>query len=71
MEALILYADYPGEPVKFLLDVSQWTFVSKNYVYTIQSLIGDGVIVSFVLLSDERHPLIALTALPLLHGMAI
>lgn len=49
MEGLILYRDtYPGGPTAFFSDWSQWTFVSKNYVYTIQSLIGDSVIVSFI-----------------------
>ncbi|KAF8552348.1 hypothetical protein OG21DRAFT_149628 [Imleria badia] len=45
MEGLILYRDtYVGGPVAFFSDVSQWTFVAKNYVFTAQTLIGDGVI---------------------------
>jgi len=45
MEGLILYRDtYPGGPVAYFSDVSQWTFVSKNYVFTAQTLIGDGVL---------------------------
>jgi hypothetical protein len=49
MEGLILYRDtYPGGPVAYFSDVSQWTFVAKNCVYTAQTLIGDGVVVSFV-----------------------
>ncbi|KAG8214984.1 hypothetical protein J3R82DRAFT_8387 [Butyriboletus roseoflavus] len=45
MEGLILYRDtYPEGPVGFFSDVSQWTFVYKNYVYTAQTLLGDGVI---------------------------
>jgi len=45
MEGLILYRDtYPGGPVAYFSDVSQWTFVSKNYVFTAQTLIGDGVV---------------------------
>ena len=49
MEGLILYRDtYPGGPVAYFSDVSQWTFVAKNYVYTTQTLIGDGVVVRFV-----------------------
>lgn len=57
MQGLILYRDNPGGPVAFFSDVSQWTFVSKNYVYTFQSLLGDGVIVSFVfsLQMNEVH----------------
>lgn len=50
MEGLILYRDtYQGGPIKFFSNASQWTFVSKNSVYVIQVLIGDGVIVSFVI----------------------
>ena len=49
MDGLILYRDtYPGGPIGYFSDVSQWTFVSKNHVYTAQTLIGDGVIVSLV-----------------------
>ena len=49
MEGLILYRDtYPGGPVGYFADMSQWTFVSTNYLYTAQTLIGDGVVVSFV-----------------------
>ena len=57
MEGLILYRDtYPGGPVAYFADVSQWTFVSKNYVFTAQTLIGDGVVVSFVLVKmDPIH----------------
>lgn len=48
MEGLILLRDtYPGGPIGYFSDVSQWTFVYKNYVYTVQTLIGDGVVVSF------------------------
>lgn len=47
MEGLILYRDtYPGGPVAFFSNVSQWTFVAKNYLFTAQTLVGDGVIVS-------------------------
>ena len=47
MEGLILYRDtYPGGPVAFFSNVSQWTFVAKNYLFTVQTLVGDGVIVS-------------------------
>ena len=50
MEGLILYRDtYPGGPLGFFSDWAQWTFVAKNYLYTVQSIVGDGVIVSFIL----------------------
>ena len=58
MEGLILYRDtWPGGPVAFFADVSQWTFVYKNYVYTAQTLLGDGVIVSLFFPREERRPL--------------
>ena len=63
MNGLILYRDtYPGGPVAYFSDVSQWTFTVKNYVYTAQTLIGDGVIVSvfFLCRNSLRHLLIAL-----------
>ncbi|KAG9308482.1 hypothetical protein JVU11DRAFT_11826 [Chiua virens] len=45
MEGLILYRDsYPRGPDGYFSDVSHWTFVSKNYLYAAQTLIGDGVI---------------------------
>ena len=57
MEGLILYRDsYQGGPIAYFSDVSQWTFLSKNHIYTAQTLIGDGVIVSFVFV--EVHSVI-------------
>ncbi|KIJ62334.1 hypothetical protein HYDPIDRAFT_94801 [Hydnomerulius pinastri MD-312] len=45
VDGLVTYRDtFPGGPVGFFSDVSQWTFVYKNYIYTAQTLIGDGVI---------------------------
>jgi len=45
MYGLILYRDtWPGGPVGYFSDVSQWTFNVKNHLYIIQSLIGDAVI---------------------------
>lgn len=50
IEGLVLYRDtYTGGPIAFFSDFSQWTFVSKNYLYAAQTLIGDGVIVSFII----------------------
>jgi len=46
MEGLILYRDtYPGGPIAYFSDMSQWTFVSTNYLYTAQTLVGDGVVI--------------------------
>ncbi|KAI9573139.1 hypothetical protein HD554DRAFT_2035559 [Boletus coccyginus] len=45
MNGLILYEDtYPGGPVAYFSDVSQWTFYVKNLVYTAQTLVGDAVV---------------------------
>lgn len=62
MEGLILYRDsYPGGPIGYFSDLSQWTFVAKNYVFTAQTLMGDAVVVShFFINIDFGHPLMAL-----------
>ena len=50
MFGLILYRDtFPGGPTAYFLDVSEWTWNAKNHIYIVQSLIGDGVVVSLVL----------------------
>lgn len=46
MEGLISRKTHPGGPVAYFSNVSHWTFVAKNYVFTAQTLIGDGVVVS-------------------------
>ena len=52
MQGFILYRDtYKGGPIAFFSDVSQWTFVSKNFLYAAQSLLGDGVIVGVILVN--------------------
>jgi hypothetical protein len=38
-----------GGPIAFFSDVAQWSFVYKNLLYTLQTLVGDGVVVSSVL----------------------
>ncbi|KAG2141102.1 hypothetical protein DEU56DRAFT_941381 [Suillus clintonianus] len=35
---------FPGGPEAFLADVSQPTFLAKNVIYTLQTLLGDGVV---------------------------
>lgn len=43
---LVKYRDtFPGGPVAFFADVTQVTFVIKNAIYTLQTLLGDGVVV--------------------------
>ncbi|KAF8553232.1 hypothetical protein OG21DRAFT_1497832 [Imleria badia] len=45
IQGLILYRDsYKGGPIGYFSDLSQWTFVAKNHVFTAQTLIGDGVV---------------------------
>jgi hypothetical protein len=36
---------FPGGPAAFFADVSQTTFVAKNVIYTLQTLLGDGIVV--------------------------
>ncbi|KAG1859834.1 hypothetical protein F4604DRAFT_1153516 [Suillus subluteus] len=43
---LVKYRDtFPGGPVAFFTDVTQDTFVIKNAIYNIQTLLGDGVVI--------------------------
>ncbi|KAG2066992.1 hypothetical protein BDR04DRAFT_1214926 [Suillus decipiens] len=43
---LVKYRDtFPGGPVAFFADVTQVTFVIKNAIYTLQTLLGDGVVI--------------------------
>jgi len=45
-EGLVKYRDtFPGGPVAFFEDIAQNTFVIKNAIYTLQTLVGDGVVV--------------------------
>lgn len=36
---------FPGGPTGFFVDVTQRTFIIKNAVYVLQTLLGDGVVV--------------------------
>lgn len=45
-EGLVKYRDtFPGGPLAFFADVAQTTFVMKNAIFTLQTLVGDGVVV--------------------------
>jgi len=45
-EGLVKYRDtFPGGPMAFFEDIAQNTFVIKNAIYTLQTLVGDGVVV--------------------------
>jgi hypothetical protein len=46
-DGLVKYRDtFPGGPPAFFADVAQGTFVVKNVIYVMQTLLGDGVVVS-------------------------
>lgn len=45
-EGLVLDRDIG--PVAFFSDVSQWSFVYKNMLYMLQTLVGDGVVVGAI-----------------------
>ncbi|KAH0836357.1 hypothetical protein J3R83DRAFT_7910, partial [Lanmaoa asiatica] len=42
-EGLIQYRN--EGPIQFFSDVAQWSFVYKNLIYTLQNMVGDGVVV--------------------------
>jgi hypothetical protein len=46
---------FPGGPVAFFADVTQSTFISKSAVFTLQTLLGDGVVVSKCFYLIRRH----------------
>ncbi|KAG1730237.1 uncharacterized protein EDB91DRAFT_1252708 [Suillus paluster] len=44
-EGLVTYRDtFPGGPPAFFADVAQNTFVNKNVIYTLQTMLGDGMV---------------------------
>ncbi|KAG2137585.1 uncharacterized protein EDB93DRAFT_1231198 [Suillus bovinus] len=44
-DGFVKYRDFPGGPVAFFQDISQPTFVTKNLIYALQTMIGDGVVI--------------------------
>jgi hypothetical protein len=45
-DGLVKYRDtFPGGPAAFFADVSQMTYVVKNAIYILHTLLGDGVVV--------------------------
>ncbi|KAI9461345.1 hypothetical protein HD554DRAFT_2176309 [Boletus coccyginus] len=45
-EGLVKYRDtFPGGPVAFFGDVTQNTFIIKNVIYALQTLVGDAVVI--------------------------
>lgn len=45
-EGLVKYRNtFPGGPVAFFADISQWSYVTKNVIYLLQTLVGDAVVV--------------------------
>lgn len=46
MDGFVINADtFPGGPVDFFADMTQTTFIIKNAVYILQTLLGDAVVV--------------------------
>ena len=46
-EGLVSQRDtFPGGPQAFFADVTQPIFVSRNSIFVLQTLLGDGVVVS-------------------------
>lgn len=45
-QGLVMYRDtFPGGPQAFFADVTQVTFVIKNIIYTMQTMLGDGMVI--------------------------
>ncbi|KAG1850909.1 hypothetical protein F4604DRAFT_1592709 [Suillus subluteus] len=44
-DGFVKHHDIPGGPVAFFQDISQPTFVTKNLIYALQTMIGDGVVI--------------------------
>lgn len=45
-QGLVTYRDtFPGGPPAFFADVAQETFVIKNVIYTLQTMLGDGILI--------------------------
>jgi hypothetical protein len=45
-QGLVTYRDtFPGGPAAFFADISQITFVVKNIIYTMQTMVGDGMVI--------------------------
>ncbi|KAG0709468.1 hypothetical protein DFH29DRAFT_888715 [Suillus ampliporus] len=45
-DGLVKYGDtFPGGPTSFFQEISQWTFVTKNEIYFLHTLLGDGVVI--------------------------
>ncbi|KAG2340514.1 hypothetical protein BDR05DRAFT_937670 [Suillus weaverae] len=45
-QGLVTYRDtFPGGPAAFFADVAQVTFVIKNIIYTLQTMLGDGMVI--------------------------
>jgi hypothetical protein len=44
-EGLVQQRSTPYDPNAFFANVAQWSFVYKNLLYTLQTLVGDGVVI--------------------------
>lgn len=54
---------FPGGPQAFFADVAQTTFISKNSIYTLQTLLGDGVVIYRCYMVWRSFKIIALPCL--------
>ncbi|KAG0700782.1 hypothetical protein DFH29DRAFT_930246 [Suillus ampliporus] len=45
-DGLVNHGDmFPGGPTSFFQEISQWTYVTKNEIYALHTLLGDGVVI--------------------------
>ncbi|KAH7925233.1 hypothetical protein BV22DRAFT_1011622 [Leucogyrophana mollusca] len=64
VDGLVKFRDsFPGGPLAFFSDVSQWSFVYKNAIYTLQTLLGDGVVIYRCYVIRQSIPVIILPVL--------
>jgi hypothetical protein len=53
-DGLVTYSNtYPGGPAAYFADVAQETYVVKNAIYILQTLVGDAVAVGSIFLSTS------------------
>ena len=47
MQSLVLYRNHEEGSSVYFGQVSGWTLLCRNYLFTVQTLLGDSVVVSF------------------------
>ncbi|KAH7907449.1 hypothetical protein BJ138DRAFT_1014491 [Hygrophoropsis aurantiaca] len=64
VDGLVTFRDsFPGGPLSFFSAVSQWSFVYKNAIYTLQTLLGDGVVIYRCYVVHQSIPIVILPVL--------